>query len=84
VLAQIDARAGRLAAAGEALEEAARLLAGTDPCEAARIEAARARWLTRAGDLAGAAAARARAAPVFERLGARIDRAALEDLDDVR
>jgi serine/threonine protein kinase/tetratricopeptide (TPR) repeat protein len=85
VLAQIDARRGDLAAARTSLDEAARLLGpDADPFEHARIDAARARLLRRAGDPAGADAARARAAAVFERLGARLDLAALDDPDDVR
>jgi tetratricopeptide (TPR) repeat protein/tRNA A-37 threonylcarbamoyl transferase component Bud32 len=84
VLAQIDARRGDLEAARAALDEAARLLEGADPFERARIDAARARLLRRAGDPEGAEAARARAAEVFATLGARLDLAALDDPDDVR
>ena len=84
VLAQIDARRGELAAARASLDEAGRLLAGADPFELARVDAAWARLLRRAGDPPGADAARARAAEVFERLGAKLDLAALDDPDDVR
>ena len=84
IVAQLDARAGDHAAAAAGLAEATRLLADADDFERARLEAAAARLHDRAGRPDDAAASRERARAVFTRLGARMDAAALDDLDDVR
>jgi ATP/maltotriose-dependent transcriptional regulator MalT len=84
ILAQLDALRGDAAAAALALRDAATLLGDADAYERARLDAARARVWRQAGNRADADAARAAACAVFERLGARLDLAALDDERDIR
>ncbi len=84
ILAQLEAGRGDAVAAEAALTEATALLGDADAYERARLDAARARVWRQAGKASAAAAARAAAALVFERLGARLDLAALDDDRDPR
>jgi serine/threonine protein kinase/tetratricopeptide (TPR) repeat protein len=83
MLAQILARLGS-PDARQTIEDAASRMANLDPYEQARTEAARARILRRAGDLAEADTARERARAELEQLGARRELAVLDLLDEVR
>ena len=84
ITALVAARTGDLEAARSAFAEATRLLGDADDFERARHDAAAAKLEERAGRGEAAEALRARARAVFERLGARVDLRALDDLDDVR
>jgi tetratricopeptide (TPR) repeat protein len=82
--AEIDARRGDAPAAAAQIAEATALAAQADAFERARLDAAAARIHDRFGRPEDARAPRARARAVFERLGARLETAALHDLDEVR
>jgi tetratricopeptide (TPR) repeat protein len=84
IVAQLDARAGDVAAAERNLAEATRLLADADTFEKARLDAAAARVHERAGRAAAAGETRERARAVFTALGAAVDLAALDDPADIR
>jgi tetratricopeptide (TPR) repeat protein len=83
LLAALAARAGDPAAALRLIGESRALLGPIDDFEAARTDAAHARILARVG-APEAAAARAQARAVFERLGTARELEVLDDLDEVR
>lgn len=81
VLGAILSRGGHADAAAAELARAVELLRDADAGEHARARAEQARHAARAGDGATAAALRAEVRPVFERLGAALDLARLDDDD---